>query len=165
MRIVIACDHGGLHLKQQLVAQLQNKADMDVVDLGVHNTDSVDYPEYAKRVCTTLLAGQAQRGILICGTGLGMSMAANRFPGIRAALCHDEFTARLSRRHNDANVLVLGDRVTGTAVAAAILDLWLNEPFDGDRHERRIHSLDKLIENPPASPNQENNEPQTHLPI
>ena len=143
MRIVIASDHGGFNLKQKLMEQLRNKPDIEVVDLGVDNLESVDYPEYAKRLCTTLLAGQAQRGILICGTGLGMSIAANRYPGIRAALCHDEYTARLSRQHNDANVLVLGDRVIGTAVAAAILDLWLEEPFAGGRHQRRIRMLDE----------------------
>ena len=151
MRIVIACDHGGFHLKRSLVEQLQNKPGMEVLDLGVDDPTSVDYPEYAKRLCTVLLSGEAQRGLLICGTGLGMSMAANRYPGIRAALCHDEFTARLSRRHNDANVLVLGGRVIGEAVATAIVDLWLEEPFDGARHQRRIHLLDAPIKTPALS--------------
>lgn len=143
MVIAIASDHGGVELKQQLVEQLQEKPDVQVLDLGVHGTESVDYPEYARRVCTALFSGEAERGILICGTGLGMSMAANRHPGIRAALCHDELTARLSRRHNDANILVLGGRVLGSAVAAAMLDLWLTEPFDGGRHRRRIDQLDE----------------------
>lgn len=144
MRIVIASDHGGFTLKQKLVEQLRHRPSMEILDLGTHNLDSVDYPEYAKQLCTTLLSGQAQRGILICGTGLGMSMAANRYPGIRAALCHDKNTARLSRQHNDANVLVLGGRVMESVEAAAMLDLWLEEPFDGHRHQRRILLLDNL---------------------
>ena len=143
MVIAIASDHGGTDLKQQLVEQLQAKPGVQVLDLGTHGTESVDYPEYARRVCTSLLTGEADRGILLCGTGLGISMAANRYPGIRAALCHDELTARLSRRHNDANVLVLGGRLLGSALAAAILDLWLTEPFDGGRHQRRIDMLDE----------------------
>ncbi|MEO5341616.1 MAG: ribose 5-phosphate isomerase B [Magnetococcus sp. MYC-9] len=140
--VAIACDHGGTPLKQQLVAQLLGKPEVEVLDLGTEGLESVDYPEYAQRLCTALLAGQAQRGILICGTGIGMSMAANRHPGIRAALCHDELTARLSRQHNDANVLVLGGRVIGSAVAAAVLDVWMAEPFEGGRHQRRIEALD-----------------------
>jgi ribose 5-phosphate isomerase B len=143
MVIAIASDHGGTDLKRQLVEQLQAKPGVQVLDLGTHGTESVDYPEYARRVCTSLLTGEADRGILLCGTGLGISMAANRYPGIRAALCHDELTARLSRRHNDANVLVLGGRLLGSALAAAILDLWLTEPFDGGRHQRRIDMLDE----------------------
>ena len=140
--IAIANDHGGTLIKQQLLEQLQDKPGLEILDLGVNDTESVDYPEYAKRVCRALLSGEAQCGLLICGTGLGMSMAANRYPGIRAALCHDEYTARLSRQHNDANVLVLGGRVTGSAVAAAILDVWLAEPFAGGRHQRRIEQMD-----------------------
>lgn len=150
MRIVIASDHGGLPLKCHLVEQLQRHPDTEILDLGVNTPDSVDYPEYAHRLCTTLLSGQADRGVLICGTGLGMSMAANRHPGIRAALCHDEYTARLSRQHNDANVLVLGGRVTGESVAAAMLTLWLNEPFEGDRHQRRLQLLDTRHPRPAA---------------
>ncbi|MEO5354137.1 MAG: ribose 5-phosphate isomerase B [Magnetococcus sp. XQGC-1] len=143
MVIAIASDHGGTDLKRQLVEQLQAKEGVQVLDLGTHGTESVDYPEYARRVCIALLSGEAQRGILLCGTGLGISMAANRYPGIRAALCHDEYTARLSRRHNDANVLVLGGRLLGSALAAAMLDLWLTEPFEGGRHQRRIDMLDE----------------------
>ena len=150
MRIVIASDHGGFHLKEQLVAKLRHQPEREIVDLGTHTTDSVDYPDYARQVCNLLHAGEAQRGILICGTGLGMSMAANRYPGIRAALCHDELTARLSRHHNDANVLVLGGRVIGDAVATAILEVWLKEPFDGGRHQRRI---DLFNLHTPFSPN------------
>ncbi len=143
MVIAVANDHGGTLLKQQLVEQLLDRPGIEVLDLGVgEESPSVDYPEYAKRVCTALFTGEAQRGILICGTGLGMSMAANRYPGIRAALCHDEYTARLSRQHNDANVLVLGSRVTGSGVAAALLEVWLAEPFEGGRHQRRVDLMD-----------------------
>ncbi|MEO5364064.1 MAG: ribose 5-phosphate isomerase B [Magnetococcus sp. DMHC-8] len=142
MVIAIANDHGGTALKQQLVAQLRDRPGVALLDLGVDDGISVDYPAYAARVCTALFTGEAQRGILICGTGLGMSMAANRHPGIRAALCHDEYTARMARRHNDANVLVLGGRVTGGAVAAALLEVWLTEPFEGGRHQRRIEMMD-----------------------
>ena len=142
MVIAIACDHGGTLLKQQLMEQLHGMPGLEVLDLGVDGVESVDYPDYAKQLCTAVLAGQAERGILVCGTGLGMSMAANRYPGIRAALCHDELTARLSRQHNNANVLVLGGRVTGSAVAAAMLEVWLQEPFAGGRHQRRIDLLD-----------------------
>lgn len=144
MRIVMACDHGGWHLKKLLMEQLRGQVGREVMDLGVHTEESVDYPAYAEQVCVALLAQRAERGVLICGTGLGMSMAANRYPGIRAALCHDEYTARLSRQHNDANVLVLGARVTGTAVASALLDLWLETPFEGNRHRRRVLQLDAL---------------------
>lgn len=143
MVIAIANDHGGTLLKQQLLEQMECTPDLEVLDLGSNGVESVDYPAYAKRVCAALLSGEAQRGILICGTGLGMSMAANRYPGIRAALCHDEYTARLSRRHNDANILVLGARTTGGPVAAAILELWLQEPFEGGRHQRRINQMDQ----------------------
>lgn len=143
MVIAIANDHGGTPLKQLLLEQMEHDPDLELLDLGCTDGESVDYPEYAKRVCAALLSGEAQRGILICGTGLGMSMAANRYPGIRAALCHDEFTARLSRRHNDANILVLGGRTTGGPVAVAILELWLKEPFEGGRHQRRINQMDQ----------------------
>ena len=144
MRIVLACDHGALELKNLLLERLRAREGVSVIDLGVTDGASVDYPDYAARLCRALLAGEADRGVLLCGTGLGMSMAANRFPGIRAALCHDEYTARLSRQHNDANVLVLGGRVTGPAVAAAMLDVWLEEPFEGGRHQRRIDRMDNL---------------------
>jgi ribose 5-phosphate isomerase B len=142
MVIAIANDHGGTELKRYLVEQLQGREGIRIVDLGVADLQSVDYPAYAQQVCAALRSGAAERGILICGTGLGMSMAANRFPGIRAALCHDEFTARLSRQHNDANVLVLGGRVTGAALAAAILEVWLATSFEGGRHQRRIELMD-----------------------
>lgn len=144
MRILIACDHGAYHLKEELRQRLAGNPAVTVTNLGVDSPDSVDYPDQAARLCRALLAGEGDRGILLCGTGIGISMAANRFPGIRAALCHDECTARLSRQHNDANVLVLGGRTTGPAVAAGILSVWLETPFDGGRHQRRIEKLDRM---------------------
>ena len=138
MRILVACDHGGALLKVLVKERLQSMAGMEVIDLGTNGPESVDYPDFAQRLCRALLAGEADRGVLLCGTGLGMSMVANRFSGIRAALCHDEYTARMARRHNDANVLVIGARVIGPAVTTGILDVWLAEPFEGGRHQRRI---------------------------
>ena len=146
MRILVACDHGALELKKCLLTWLNAQDGITVTDLGVSKAQSVDYPDYAGELCRLLLAGKADRGVLLCGTGLGMSIAANRFSGIRAAMCHDEYTARLSRQHNDANVLVLGGRVTGPAVAEAMLDLWLKEPFEGGRHQRRIDKIEMQID-------------------
>ncbi|MBF0125805.1 MAG: ribose 5-phosphate isomerase B [Magnetococcales bacterium] len=145
MGLLMACDHGALTLKNDLLRWLRERRQLAVTDFGVHTDDSVDYPDLAGTLCRALLAGEGERGILLCGTGLGMSMAANRFVGIRAALCHDEHGARLSRQHNDANVLVLGGRVTGLSVARGIVDVWLAEPFEGARHQRRLDKMDQLI--------------------
>ncbi|MBF0294027.1 MAG: ribose 5-phosphate isomerase B [Magnetococcales bacterium] len=144
MHILMACDHGAVALKNALRDWLRAEHHLEVRDFGVDAADSVDYPDQAGRLCRALLAGEGQRGILLCGTGLGMSMAANRFAGVRAALCHDEHGARMSRRHNDANVLVLGGRTTGEAVARGIVEVWLNERFEGDRHRRRLEKMDQL---------------------
>ncbi|MBF0107780.1 MAG: ribose 5-phosphate isomerase B [Magnetococcales bacterium] len=141
-RLLLACDHGAWMLKNELVAHVRARQGWEVNDLGVHGPESVDYPAYAAELCRRIVRGECHRGILLCGTGLGMSMAANRFKGIRAALCHDEYTARMSRQHNDANVLVLGGRVLGPGLAVAIVDVWLEEPFAGGRHQRRIDALD-----------------------
>lgn len=151
MNLLLACDHGGYGLKEILMAHLADRPHITLVNLGVDSPDSVDYPAMAARLCRALLAGQGERGVLLCGTGIGISMAANRFPGIRAALCHDETTARLSREHNDANILVLGGRTTGPETARAILEVWLNTPFAGGRHQRRIQQMD-LLPNPPDGP-------------
>jgi ribose 5-phosphate isomerase B len=115
-----------------------------VVDLGPHGTDSVDYPEYAFRVCRKVLDGEAERGILVCGSGAGMSMAANRVKGIRAILCTDLFLARFSRLHNDANVLCLPGRLMGTALAEEVVKTWLETPFEGGRHQRRVEKIDQV---------------------
>ena len=135
--IVIASDHAGVVLKARIV-ELIGEAGLEVRDLGPGDTTSVDYPDFAHALAETVAAGEAERGILICGTGIGMSMAANKYEGIRAALCHDEYTARLSREHNDANVLCLGDRVIGKGVAEGIVKIWLSTTFSGGRHQIRI---------------------------
>ncbi|MBF0455633.1 MAG: ribose 5-phosphate isomerase B [Magnetococcales bacterium] len=142
MRILIACDHGAFDLKRKIVEHLAQNPENEIINLGVDGAESVDYPDYAQSLCRALLAGEGERGILLCGTGLGMSMAANRFNGIRGALCHDEYTARLSRQHNNANVLVLGARSTGEAVALGIVDTWMQTDFEGARHQRRLDKIE-----------------------
>ena len=135
--IVIASDHAGVDLKARLVDQARS-AGHEVRDLGPADAASVDYPDFAHRVSAAVTSGEAEPGILISGTGIGMSMAANRHRGVRAALCHDAFTAEMARRHNDANVLCLGARVTGAGVAEQIVRIFLDTPFEGGRHQRRV---------------------------
>lgn len=137
MKIAIGCDHGGFELKEEIVALLE-KMGHEVENLGTNSLESVNYPDFAKAVCEKITDGGCQRGILICGTGIGMSMAANRHRQIRAALCHELFTARMSREHNDANVLCLGARVVGPGLALEIVDTWINTEFGGGRHLNRI---------------------------
>jgi ribose 5-phosphate isomerase B len=139
--IVIAADHGGFDLKALLVEELKT-AGVAVLDLGTNSRDSVDYPDYAQQLARTLAEGRARLGVLVCGTGIGMSIAANRHRGVRAALCHDVTEARLARQHNDANVLVLGGRTTGSEVARDCLRTFLNTEFEGGRHQRRVAKLD-----------------------
>lgn len=139
--IVIASDHAGVELKARLVAAAR-AAGHEVADLGPAGTSSVDYPDFAHLVAAAVAAGEAERGVLICGTGIGMSMTANRHPGVRAALCHDAFTAEMARRHNDANVLCLGARVIGTGVAEQLLAVFLATGFEGGRHERRVARIE-----------------------
>ena len=143
MKVAIGCDHGGRELKDEIVGFLKKVANIELVDYGTMTRDSVDYPDYAKKVSEAVAGGAIDRGILICGTGIGMSIVANRYPNIRAALCHDHFTARMSRQHNDANILVLGERVTGKGVACDIVTTWLDTEFEGGRHQKR---LDKIRE-------------------
>ncbi len=143
MRVVLASDHAGFDLKEKIKAWLE-KAGYTVLDVGCHSCASVDYPVYGAEAIQKILAGEAERGILICGTGLGMSMVANRFPGIRAALCHEPYSARMCRLHNDANVLVLGGRIIGEALALEIVEIFLRTPFEGGRHERRLKLLEEL---------------------
>ena len=139
--IAIAADHGGVGLKRALVEVLRENG-LDVLDLGTGDEASVDYPDYAEMLVEAISDGRAKRGILLCGSGIGMSIAANRHSGIRAALVHDAETARLCRRHNDANVLVMGGRLIDDETAIACLDAFLDTPFEGGRHQRRI---DKII--------------------
>jgi len=141
--LAIASDQGGFALKQEILAHLQAN-NVEYNDLGTYTEASTDYPIYAKKVAKAVLNGEAAQGILICGTGIGISMAANRFAGIRCALCHDVFSAKMTRLHNDANVLALGGRVIGVGHALEIVDAFLATPFSGEeRHARRI----RLIEN------------------
>jgi len=142
--LVIAADHGGFDLKSALVPIAQELG-QTVLDLGTSGHESVDYPEFADAVAAALLEGRAARGVLVCGTGIGMSIAANRHPGIRAALCHDGLTARLARQHNDAHVLALGGRLIGVETARDCLINFLTTPFEGGRHARRIAKLDRAL--------------------
>lgn len=137
MKLAIGCDHGGFDLKEE-VADFLRQAGHEVLDLGCKSHEAVDYPRFAEAVCEAILAGKTEAGILICGTGIGMSMAANRHQGIRAALCHETFTARKSREHNNANVLCLGARVLGGGVVMEIVKAWVETEFAGGRHLRRI---------------------------
>ncbi|MCD8119658.1 MAG: ribose 5-phosphate isomerase B [Lachnospiraceae bacterium] len=136
--IAIGSDHGGFALKQEVMAHLKERGE-EFCDLGCYEEKSCDYPVYAKAVCEAILSGKCDKGILICGTGIGISITANRYPGIRAALCTDCFCAEATRQHNDANILAMGGRVVGPGLALKIVDTFLDTPFSGDeRHSRRI---------------------------
>lgn len=143
MRIALGSDHAGFQLKEDLRAYLAGQK-IDVLDLGTHSEDSVDYPDLAVKVAEKVARGEVERGLLICGTGIGMSIVANRFAGVRAALCHDLYTARVSREHNNANILALGGRLIGKGLAREILKVWLETEFQGGRHERRLDKIAAL---------------------
>lgn len=140
IKIAIASDHAGYPLKQQLDEELQ-RLGYEVLDLGTNGPESVDYPDFGHALGERVASGEAGRGVLVCGTGIGISIAANRNPRVRAALCHDTTSARLSRQHNDANVLVLGARMTGVEVALDCLRTFLATEFEGGRHQRRVEKL------------------------
>jgi ribose 5-phosphate isomerase B len=140
--ILLASDHAGFPLKQHLLAHLR-EGGHTVLDLGVTDSASVDYPDLAHVLATRIRDDDADIGILVCGTGIGMSMAANRHPGIRAALCHDAYTAAMARRHNDANVLCIGARVLGSGVVEHIVGVFLTTPFEGGRHQRRVDKIER----------------------
>ncbi len=140
MKISIGSDHGGYELKELIISFLQ-QPNHEVVDMGCFTNASVDYPDFAEKVCQSVRAGESEQGILICGTGIGMSIAANRYRDIRAALCHEAFTARMSREHNNANILCLGARVIGIEIALDIVRTWINTEFSGGRHQRRLDML------------------------
>ena len=146
-RIAVAADHGGFALKNALRDALRDRG-YAVLDLGADSPESVDYPAFGAAVARALLDGRAERGVVMCGTGIGICIAANRHRGIRAAVCHDPETARLARAHNDANVLALGERAIDRGAALACLEAFLRTPFEGGRHARRIAQLDR----PPAAP-------------
>lgn len=140
--IAIASDHGGYDLKMALIKELQAKG-LAVLDLGTHSGESVDYPDYADAMAAAFRDGKATRGVLLCGSGIGISIAANRHPELRAALVHDGLTARLARLHNDANVLVMGGRILGPELAKDCLDVFLNTAFEGGRHARRVAKMSR----------------------
>lgn len=140
MKFSIGSDHGGFALKQLVIPFLRERGH-EVTDVGSYSIESVDYPDFAELVCDQVRNGAADAGILICGTGIGMSIAANRYRDIRAALCHEAFTARMSREHNNANVLCLGERVIGQEIALDIVREWVSTEFAGGRHQRRLDKL------------------------
>lgn len=135
--IALGCDHGGFQLMQEVIKHLDEKGQA-YKNFGTFTEESCDYPVIAESVSRCVASGECMHGLLICGTGIGMSIAANKIPGIRAALCSDSYSTEMTRRHNDANILVLGARVIGVGLALHILDTFMNTPFDGGRHERRI---------------------------
>ncbi len=143
MKFYIATDHAGVDLKDYTVALLKEKGH-EVIDLGPFDKERVDYPDYAVKVAQSVLTDSVSQGILICGSGIGMSMAANRFHGIRAALCHDAYTAQVARQHNDANILCFGERIVGRGVAESIIDSWLASSFEGGRHCGRVEKIESI---------------------
>ncbi|MBQ7712871.1 MAG: ribose 5-phosphate isomerase B [Clostridia bacterium] len=145
MRIAIGCDHGGIVLKPAVVEYLREKGH-EVVDFGSFDNERVDYPVYAEKVARAVASGDCAKGVLLCGTGIGMSIAANKVKGIRAAVLSDEFSAAACSAHNDANILCLGGRVVSPEKAVRLTDLWLSTPFEGDRHVRRLDMIAALDE-------------------
>lgn len=141
--IALGCDHGGYELKQEVIQYLESKQ-LEYKDFGCYSTEAVDYPVFAKKVAHSVAEGECEKGILICGTGIGISISANKVKGIRAALCHDCFSAEATRLHNDANILAMGARVIGPGLALKIVDTFLNTPFSGEeRHMRRIQMIEE----------------------
>lgn len=146
MRIVLGSDHGGVLLKGEIKAHLEQKAGLEIADLGCNIGEACDYPDMGQAVGEAVVAGEYDRGILFCGTGIGMSISANKVPGVRAAVCGDCFSAKASREHNDANILSLGERVVGVELAKMIVDIWLASEFLGGRHGRRVEKIRKIEE-------------------
>lgn len=142
-KIAVGADHGGYELKTIIVEHLR-QGGYEVQDFGTHSPDSVDYPDYAYQVARAVAAGDCDLGILVCGTGIGMSIAANKIIGVRAAVCGDTYSARMSRLHNNANVLCLGGRVLGPGLALDIVDVWLSTEFEGGRHARRVEKIRQM---------------------
>lgn len=143
MKIALGADHGGYELKEAIKAHLEGKG-IEVLDMGTHSTESVDYPKYGFAVGEAVISKEADLGIVACGTGLGISMAANKVPGIRAAVCTETYSARMAREHNNANVLALGGRVTGIGLALDIVDVFLATDFAGGRHARRVDLISAI---------------------
>ncbi len=145
MTIAIGCDHAGIELKREILSLL-NELRINYIDFGTDTSTSVDYPDFGEKVSDAISSGKIEKGILICGTGIGMSIVANKFPGVRASLCNDLFTAKMSRLHNDANILVMGGRIIGKDLAREIVKTWVSTPFEGDRHCRRLEKIQKIEE-------------------
>lgn len=143
MKVAIGSDHGGFHLKADIIALLEELG-YEYKDFGTHSEESCDYPLIAHTVAKEIVGGHFDRGILICGTGIGIAIAANKVPGIRAALCHDTFSAHASREHNNANILTMGERVIGKGLARDIVKIWLETEFEGGRHERRVNQIEEV---------------------
>jgi ribose 5-phosphate isomerase B len=150
MTIAVGSDHAGVELKRDIISLLHD-LQIKCIDYGTEGSESVDYPDYAEKVSEVISAGKIERGILICGTGIGMSIVANKFPGIRASLCNDLFTAKISRLHNDANILVIGGRIVGKDLAKEIVKTWISTSFEGERHCMRLSKI-KQIEDRIAKP-------------
>ena len=143
MKIAVASDHGGFKLKEEVKAHLLERG-LEVMDLGTHTEDSVDYPAYGKACGEAVVSGQADVGIVVCGTGIGISIAANKVKGVRCGLCTSVEMATLTKQHNNANVLALGGRTTESGLAMQIVDAWLDTEFEGGRHQRRVDMLDQM---------------------
>ena len=143
MKIALGSDHGGLKLKKHIIMHLESK-NIQVKDFGTYTEESCDYPDYALKVASEVVANNFELGILICGTGIGIGIAANKVPGIRAALCNDTFSAHAAREHNNANILTMGERVIGTGLALDIVDTFINAEFQGDRHQKRIDKITEI---------------------
>lgn len=141
--IYIGCDHGGFALKQEIFKYIKEDLALEIEDLGCHDTSSVDYPDYAEKVCRKVVSENA-KGILICGTGIGISIAANKINGIRCALCSEPFSAEMTRKHNNANVLAMGGRTTGPELAKSIVKAFLSTDFEGGRHQNRLDKISAL---------------------
>ena len=145
MKIAVGSDHAAFDHKQRIVEELERQGH-DVTDVGTNSKEACDYPDPARKVARLVASGEAERGILCCGSGIGMSLAANKVRGIRAAVCHDEYTTTVSRTHNDSNVLCLGGRILGVEAAVRLVDIWLKTPFEGGRHQRRLDKITKIEE-------------------
>lgn len=144
MNITIGADHGAVELKETVKKVLATYSEIEINDVGTFGTNAVDYPDIAKKVCAEVVSGKSERGIVLCGTGIGISIAANKIKGIRCALCHDVYSAKKSREHNNANVLAMGGRVIGVGPAEEIVRAWIETEFEGGRHERRINKIADL---------------------
>lgn len=141
--IAIGCDHGGLDIKNAIVAYFEEKG-VGYKDFGTYTADSVDYPEYAYKVATAVASGECEKGIICCGTGIGVAIVANKVKGIRAATVTNEFCAEMTRRHNDSNIVTMGGRVIDEATAVRLADIFINTPFDGDRHTKRVNMITQI---------------------